>query len=83
LGVSNPSNTAITLEVAQAKSDSKFQIAAQGQLTLKFAPGAKVKLTPSARAIYGNLLVDVSGGIGAFGLLDYQNPGGQVAVMVR
>ncbi len=83
LGVANPSNAAITVEVSQANSDSKFKIAAQGQLTLKFAPGAKVKLTPSGRAIYGNLLVDVSGGIGAFGLLDYQNAGGQVAVMVR
>jgi hypothetical protein len=58
-------------------------VPAAGQLTLKFAPGAKLRLSTDKSAFFGTMIVDLDGSIAALPLSDYKNAGGQVAVMVR
>ena len=50
---------------------------------MKFAPGTKLELSGNAKALLGTLIVDVDGSLAAVPLVDYKNPGGEVAVMVR
>ena len=84
LSLANPTNSAVALKLTQGSSAvSNFNIPADGQLTLKFAPGTKIKLAAAGQAIYGTTIVDLNGSIAAIGLVDYQNSSGQVAVMVR
>lgn len=84
LSLANPSNSAIDLRLVQnGGAAASFKIPASGQLTLKFAPGAKLELSGSGKALLGTLVVDVDGTLAAIPLVDYKNPGGQVAVMVR
>ena len=84
LSLANPGNVAIDLRLVQnGGAPSNFKIPAAGQLTLKFAPGAKLELSGSGKALLGTLIVDVGGSLAAIPLVDYKNPGGQVAVMVR
>lgn len=84
LSLVNPSNSAIDLRLVQnGGSPAGFKIPAAGQLTLKFAPGAKLELSGAGKALLGTLIVDVDGSLAAVPLVDYKNPGGQVAVMVR
>jgi hypothetical protein len=84
LSLVNPSNTAIDLRLAQnGGNPANFKVPAAGQLTLKFAPGAKLELSGNGKALMGTLIVDVDGSLAAVPLVDYKNPGGEVAVMVR
>ncbi len=84
LSIANPESSPIDLNLVQAgKAPATFKVPADGQLTLTFAPGAKVQISGGAKAIFGNLIVDVSGSIAAIPLVDYKNAGGQVDVMVR
>jgi hypothetical protein len=84
LSLANPSASAIDLKLVQSGSaPANFKIPAAGQLTLKFAPGAKIELSGNGKALYGTLIVDVDGSVAAIPLVDYKNPGGEVAVMVR
>lgn len=84
LSLVNPTNSAIDLRLVQnGGSPATFKIPAAGQLTLKFAPGAKLELSGNGEALFGTLIVDVDGSLAAVPLVDYKNPGGQVAVMVR
>jgi hypothetical protein len=84
LSLANPTNAEVSLKLVQGGgAEAAFSIPAAGQLTLKFAPGAKLKLSGNGKALYGTLIADVSGSVAAIPLLDYKNPGGQVAVMVR
>jgi hypothetical protein len=84
LSLANPGNTDVDLQLVQGGTqNSTFKIPASGQLTLKFAPGAKLQLFGNGKPLFGNLVVDVSGSLAAIPLVDYQNSGGQVAVMVR
>jgi hypothetical protein len=84
LSLANPGSSAVNLALTQNGGVSTaFTVPAQGQLTLKFAPGTKVKLFGNGRPLYGTTVVDVSGSVAAIPLVDYKNPGGQVAVMVR
>jgi hypothetical protein len=84
LSLVNPSDTAIDLRLVQnGGSAAGFKVPAAGQLTLKFAPGAKLELSGEGKALLGTLVVDVDGSLAAVPLVDYKNPGGQVAVMVR
>jgi hypothetical protein len=84
LSLVNPSNTAIDLRLAQnGGNPANFKVPAAGQLTLKFAPGAKLELSGNGKALMGTLIVDVDGTLAAVPLVDYKNPGGEVAVMVR
>jgi hypothetical protein len=80
----NPSNTVIDLRLVQNSGNpASFKIPAAGQLTLKFAPGTKLELSGNGKALLGTMIVDVDGSVAAVPLVDYKNPGGQVAVMVR
>jgi hypothetical protein len=80
----NPSNNAIDLSLVQnGGAPAGFKIPAAGQLTLKFAPGSKIELAGAGKALLGTMIVDVDGSLAAVPLVDYKNPGGQVAVMVR
>jgi hypothetical protein len=84
LSLANPTNSAIDLKLVQGGgAPTNFSIPAAGQLTLKFAPGSKLQLSGNGKALYGTTIVDVNGAVAAIPLLDYKNPGGQVAVMVR
>ena len=84
LSLANPTNAEVNLKLVQGGgAETAFTIPAAGQLTLKFAPGAKLKLSGNGKSLYGTLIADVSGSVAAIPLLDYKNPGGQVAVMVR
>ena len=84
VSLANPSNSVLSLSLVQAgASAASFNIPAAGQLTLKFAPGAKIQLTGKGKSIYATAIVDVDGTVAGISLVDYQNPGGQVAVMVR
>lgn len=84
LSLANPTNSVIDLRLVQGGSaSSAFKIPAVGQLTLKFAPGSKLQLFGNGKSLYGTMVVDVNGAVAAIPLLDYKNPGGQVAVMVR
>lgn len=84
LSLANPSNSVIELRLVQnGGSTANFKIAAAGQLTLKFAPGTKLELSGNAKALLGTLIVDIDGSLAAIPLVDYKNPGGEVAVMVR
>ncbi len=84
LSLVNPSNNVIDLRLVQnGGSASSFKIPAAGQLTLKFAPGAKLELSGNGKPLLGTLIVDVDGSLAAVPLVDYKNPGGQVTVMVR
>lgn len=84
LSLVNPSNSAIELRLIQnGGSPAAFKVPAAGQLTLKFAPGAKLELSGAGKALLGTLVVDVDGSLATVPLVDYKNPGGQVAVMVR
>lgn len=84
MSLGNPTSSEIELSLIQAGNvASSFKVPAAGQLTLKFAPGSKLKLSANGKALFGNLIVDVNGSVAAVPLLDYKNPGGQVAVMVR
>jgi hypothetical protein len=84
LSLVNPSNSATDLRLVQnGGTPARFKIPAAGQLTLKFAPGAKLELSGVGKPLLGTLIVDVDGSLAAVPLMDYKNPGGQVAVMVR
>jgi hypothetical protein len=84
LSLANPANSAIDLRLVQGgDKTSEFKIPAAGQLTLKFAPGSKLQLFGNGKSLFGTMIVDVNGSVAAIPLLDYKNPGGQVAVMVR
>jgi hypothetical protein len=84
LSLANPGASAIDLKLVQAGSaPATFKIPAAGQLTLKFAPGAKIELFGNGKPLFGTLIVDVDGSVAAIPLVDYKNPGGEVAVMVR
>jgi hypothetical protein len=84
LSLVNPSNSVIDLRLVQnGGSASSFKIPAAGQLTLKFAPGAKLELSGNGKPLLGTLIVDVDGSLASVPLVDYKNPGGEVAVMVR
>ncbi|MEN9962049.1 MAG: hypothetical protein RIS66_462 [Actinomycetota bacterium] len=84
LSLANPSNSVIDLRLVQnGGSPANFKIPAAGQLTLKFAPGTKLELSGNAKALLGTLIVDIDGSLAAVPLVDYKNPGGEVAVMVR
>ncbi|MEY3846738.1 MAG: hypothetical protein RJA66_1005 [Actinomycetota bacterium] len=84
LSLANLGASAINLKLVQAGSaPATFKIPAAGQLTLKFAPGAKIELFGNGKALFGTLIVDVDGSVAAIPLVDYKNPGGEVAVMVR
>jgi Family of unknown function (DUF5719) len=84
LSVANPSSSEISLSLIQnGGAASTFKVPAAGQLTLKFAPGAKLQLSSGSAPFFATMIVDVDGSIAAIPLLDYKNPGGQVAVMVR
>lgn len=84
LSFANPSGSATTLSVARnGASATQVKIPAAGQITMQIAPGTKLKLFGNGSAFFGTLIVDVDGAVGAVQLLDYKNPGGQVAVMVR
>jgi hypothetical protein len=84
LSLVNPSNNAIDLSLVQnGGAPAGFKIPAAGQLTLKFAPGSKLELSGAGKALLGTMIVDVDGSLAAVPLVDYKNPGGQVAVMVR
>jgi hypothetical protein len=84
LSLVNPSNSATDLRLVQnGGAPARFKIPAAGQLTLKFAPGAKLELSGVGKSLLGTLIVDVDGSLAAVPLMDYKNPGGQVAVMVR
>jgi Family of unknown function (DUF5719) len=84
LSLVNPSNSVTDLRLNQnGGSPSSFKIPAAGQLTLKFAPGAKLELSGNGKPLLGTLIVDVDGSLAAVPLVDYKNPGGEVAVMVR
>jgi len=84
LSLVNPSSSAIDLSLVQnGGSPASFKIPEAGQLTLKFAPGAKLELSGKPKALLGTLIVDIDGSLAAVPLVDYKNPGGQVAVMVR
>jgi Family of unknown function (DUF5719) len=84
LSIVNPSSTELGLNLIQnGGAPSAFKVPAAGQLTLKFAPGAKLRLSTDKAAFFGTMIVDVDGSIAALPLSDYKNAGGQVAVMVR
>jgi hypothetical protein len=84
LSLANPSNSLIDLRLIQnGGTAANFKIPAAGQLTLKFAPGTKLELSGNAKALLGTLIVDIDGSLAAVPLVDYKNPGGEVAVMVR
>jgi hypothetical protein len=84
LSLANPTSSVVDLRLVQGGSaTSAFKIPAAGQLTLKFAPGSKLQLFGNGKSLYGTTIVDVNGTVAAIPLLDYKNPGGQVAVMVR
>ncbi|MFM6939979.1 MAG: DUF5719 family protein [Rhodoluna sp.] len=84
LSIVNPSNSELNLRLVQAGSAAaNFKISTAGQLTLKFAPGAKIQLFGNGKAFFASAIVDVNGSLAAIPLVDYKNPGGQVAVMVR
>ena len=84
LSIANPAAADTTLQLIQnGGAASSFTVPAAGQLTLKFAPGAKLKLSSEKAPFFGTMIVDVDGSLAAVPLLDYKNPGGQVAVMVR
>jgi hypothetical protein len=84
LSLANPSNSDIDLRLVQnGGSPANFKIPAAGQLTLKFAPSTKLELSGNAKALLGTLIVDIDGSLAAVPLVDYKNPGGEVAVMVR
>jgi hypothetical protein len=84
LSLVNPSSGAIALRLVQnGGNTSNFKIPSAGQLTLKFAPGAKLELSGNGKALLGTLIADVDGSLAAVPLVDYKNPGGEVAVMVR
>lgn len=84
LSLANPSNSIVTLELTQRGSaPASFKIPPAGQLTLKFAPGAKLKLSGGSKALFGTMIVDVNGTVAGVPMVDYKNPGGEVAVMVR
>ncbi len=84
LSLANPSNSLIDLRLVQnGGTAANFIIPAAGQLTLKFAPGTKLELSGNAKALLGTLIVDIDGSLAAVPLVDYKNPGGEVAVMVR
>ena len=84
LSLVNPSNTVTDLRLVQnGGSASSFKIPAAGQLTLKFAPGAKLELSGNGKPLLGTMIVDVDGSLAAVPLVDYKNPGGEVSVMVR
>lgn len=84
LSIANPAAADTTLQLIQNGGAARsFTVPAAGQLTLKFAPGAKLKLSSEKAPFFGTMIVDVDGSLAAVPLLDYKNPGGQVAVMVR
>lgn len=84
LSLANPSNSVIDLRLVQnGGSPANFTIPAAGQLTLKFAPGTKLELSGNSQALLGTMIVDIEGSLAAIPLVDYKNPGGEVAVMVR
>lgn len=84
LSVVNPGSSEMNLELIQGTSaPASFKVPAAGQLTLKFAPGSKLKVSGRGKAILANLIVDVGGYVAAIPLVDYRNASGQVAVMVR
>jgi hypothetical protein len=84
LSLANPGSAVVDLSIVQGSgSASTAKIPAAGQLTLRFAPGSKLQLFGNGKPIYATMIVDVEGSLAAIPLLDYKNPGGQVAVMVR
>jgi Family of unknown function (DUF5719) len=84
LSLVNPSGSIVDVRLVQGgNSVSSFKVPASGQLTLKFAPGSKLQLFGNGKSLLGTMIVDVNGSVAAIPLLDYKNPGGQVAVMVR
>jgi hypothetical protein len=84
LSVANPSTSDILLTLVQNRgTETSFKVPAAGQLTLKFAPGSKLQLSTGKSPLFATMIVDVDGSVSAIPVLDYKNPGGQVAVMVR
>jgi Family of unknown function (DUF5719) len=84
LSVANPSTSDISLTLVQNRgAETSFKVPAAGQLTLKFAPGSKLQLSTGKSPFFATMIVDVDGSVSAIPVLDYKNPGGQVAVMVR
>jgi hypothetical protein len=84
LSLVNPGSAVVDLRIVQGGgSAAAAKVPASGQLTLRFAPGAKIQLFGNGKPFFGTMIVDVDGSVGAIPLLDYKNPGGQVAVMVR
>ena len=84
LSLANPTGSAQSVRLVQGSSaPANFQVPANGQLTLTFAPSAKVQLSSEGKPLFGTLIADVSGSVAAIPLVDFKNPGGQVAVMVH
>jgi hypothetical protein len=84
MSIVNPSAGEMSLGLVQGGGvAANFKVPAAGQITLKFAPGAKIKVFGNGKPLMANLIVDVGGSIAALPLVDYRNPGGQVSVMVR
>ena len=84
LSVANPGSADLTLNLSQnGGAETSFKVPAAGQLTLKFAPGSKLQLSTGKSPFFATMIVDVDGSVSAIPVLDYKNPGGQVAVMVR
>jgi hypothetical protein len=83
LSIVNPSSEPTTVSIQFGSQTIKRNVAAGSEIVLKAPTAQSVGIFPTNKAVYANLVVDVTGRIAVLPVLDEKNIGGQVLVSVH
>jgi len=83
LSIVNPSNKATTVSIKIGSATVKRTIGAGSAAVIRASPGMSIGIYPSDKAIYANLVIDVSGRVAVLPVLDDKNISGEVRVSVH
>jgi hypothetical protein len=79
LSISNSSSSAVSVKVG----GSSISIAAQSNVTVAVAAGKQIVIDSGTASIGATLIVDLSGAVAALPVVNYENLGNRVDVLVR
>jgi hypothetical protein len=83
LSIVNPSSEPTTVSIQFGSQTIKRNVAAGSEIVLTAPAAQSVGIFPTNKAVYANLVVDVTGRIAVLPVLDEKNIGGQVLVSVH
>jgi hypothetical protein len=83
LSIVNSSNKATTVSIKIGSATVKRTIGAGSAAVIRATPGMSIGIYPSDKAIYANLVIDVSGRVAVLPVLDDKNISGEVRVSVH